>query len=176
MLTHILYIYNSVRTQRSMLISWPIDNGHLRVKRDKRRELVLWGGSSFVDAVRPTMYNQQCTMYNTQCQMLWGQLDPSWEAPTWSQQKWPGCLENWPVLRLWAMHIEQYSVADPRSIETHQMTLQDWLEHNKAAENIDILTEKCKFTTHDWLIQRWFGDLVTKLAKLAHHLISQLLR
>ena len=47
------------------------------------------------------------------------------------------------------MHIVQYSVADPRSIETHQMILQDWLEHNKAAENIDILTEKCKFTTHD---------------------------
>ena len=100
--------------------------------------------------------------------MLGGQQDPSWEAPTWSQQKWPGCLENWPVLRLWAMHIIQYSMADPRSIETHQMILQDWLEHNKAAENIDILTEKCKFTTHDWLIQRWFNVLVTKLAKLAH--------
>ena len=65
-----------------MLISWPIDNGHLRVKRDKRRELVLWGGSSFVDAVRPTMCNVQSTMFNAQCQMLGGQQDPSWEAPT----------------------------------------------------------------------------------------------
>ena len=57
----------------------------------------------------------------------------------------------------------QYSMADPRSIETHQMKLQNWSEH-KAAENvlkyllkyIEIFADNLNLNRHVtyWLIQR----------------------